>query len=891
LPVGSSEPRERLTTALADRYRVERELGSGGMATVYLAEDRRHRRLVAVKVLHPELSAVLGAERFHREIELTAGLQHPHILPLFDSGTADGLLYYVMPLVEGETLRTRLERETQLPVADAVRIAREVADALDYAHRRGVVHRDVKPENILLRDGHALVADFGIALAVQQAGGERMTQTGLSLGTPQYMSPEQAMGEKAVDARADVYALGVVLYEMLAGEPPFVAPTAQAVVARVMTEDPAPPSSRRRSVPPHVDAAVLTALEKVPADRFASAALFSTALSGDATAHVRQARHAHARPGARSYAGAAALAVVAAVGAWLLGRRREIRDLAPPSRLAMMAPTIGGTGIAADFRQIAITPRGDAVIYVATNEENDNALAYQRLDATRPTIIDGSRGLVTPQVTPDGQSVIAYTSGSVTGDQARAVRVPVGGGTPLTLATGVYPRHAAWAPDGTFWFTIRNNGGAARLGADGRIETLPGGALGGLQLQAVLPDGRTAIAVRVPIGRASGPAVLLDLETKQERPLLDLDVVEARVAAGRLLHVRTDGTMWAAPFDDRRGRVTGESVQIADGVSLSGTNVAQWAVAPNGTVAYVPEEPRALVLVGRDGAQRIAVDVRRNFHSPRFSPDGNRLSVDFTSSEGRDVWVLSIPQRTLTRATFTRDGHDAVWTRDGRAFDFTSFTGNTLRVLRARPGTGASAESLIASPKLAYTGEMTPDGRQRIAIGADIEPSSGTDLVVVDGGGRGVIRPLVVDRFETQFPALSPDGRWLAYVSNQSGSRQVYVRPLAGDSPEVQVSQDGGTEPVWSRDGGELFYVAPSRSGTFLVAAAVRAGVAFEVRDRRTLFETSEIVGAIPHANYDVSPDGRTFAMVRRSPATRIVIIQNLPALVERLRVGAGAAR
>src|SRR6185312_2604260 len=217
----------RLQPSLDGRCRIDRELGAGGMATVYLAEDLRHHRKVAIKVLHAELSAILGTERFLKEIELTANLQHPHILPLFDSGSADGLLFYVMPFVEGETLRGRLDRERQFPVADAVRIASEVADALEYAHKRGVIHRDIKPENVLLHDGRALVADFGIALAVQEAGGQRMTQTGLSLGTPQYMSPEQAMGERNVDARTDMYALGSVTYEMLVGEPPFTGPTTQ----------------------------------------------------------------------------------------------------------------------------------------------------------------------------------------------------------------------------------------------------------------------------------------------------------------------------------------------------------------------------------------------------------------------------------------------------------------------------------------------------------------------------------------------------------------------------------------------------------------------------------------------------------------------------------------
>ena len=278
-----------LLRSLADRYTIERELGRGGMATVYLALDARHHRRVAVKVLHPELSAVIGSERFLKEIEVTAGLQHPHILPLFDSGDVEGQLYYVMPFVEGETLRARLDQEKQLPIDDAVRIATEVASALEYAHKRHVVHRDVKPENILLHDGAALVADFGIALAVQDAGGERITQTGLSLGTPQYMAPEQAMSEKSVGPRADIYALGAVTYEMLVGEPPFTGPTAQAIVAKMMTDDPAPPSRQRRSIPPALEDAVLRALEKLPADRWPSAQAFADAMTASAPV-VRRVR-------------------------------------------------------------------------------------------------------------------------------------------------------------------------------------------------------------------------------------------------------------------------------------------------------------------------------------------------------------------------------------------------------------------------------------------------------------------------------------------------------------------------------------------------------------------------------------------------------------------------
>jgi eukaryotic-like serine/threonine-protein kinase len=271
------EPPVRLVAALAGRYRLERELGQGGMATVYLAQDLKHDRRVALKVLKPELAAVLGAERFVVEIKTTAALQHPHILPLFDSGTADGFLFYVMPYIEGETLRSKLDRETQLGVEESVRIATEVADALQYAHEHGV-HRDIKPENILLANGRPMVADFGIALAVSAAAGGRMTETGLSLGTPHYMSPEQATADKDLTNRSDIYSLGSVLYEMLAGNPPHTGASAQQIIMKIVTEEAAPVTAVRRAVPPNVAAAVAKALEKLPADRFESAKAFSPAL-------------------------------------------------------------------------------------------------------------------------------------------------------------------------------------------------------------------------------------------------------------------------------------------------------------------------------------------------------------------------------------------------------------------------------------------------------------------------------------------------------------------------------------------------------------------------------------------------------------------------------------
>src|SRR6185295_8593384 len=274
-----SDTRTRLFTALADRYRLGRQIGAGGMATVYLAHDLKLDRDVAVKVLRPELAAVLGTDRFLNEIKISARLDHPHILTLIDSGVADGFLYYIMPFVRGESLRDRLNRDTQLPLDEALDVIRQMTSALDYAHQKGIVHRDIKPENILLHEGEAMLADFGIAIAVKEAGGNRLTESGVSLGTPQYMSPEQATGDRDLDARSDIYSIAAVLYEMLAGQPPHTGASVQAVITKLLTERPTHLRVLRDTVPESVDAAVAKALAKLPVDRYASAGDFARALT------------------------------------------------------------------------------------------------------------------------------------------------------------------------------------------------------------------------------------------------------------------------------------------------------------------------------------------------------------------------------------------------------------------------------------------------------------------------------------------------------------------------------------------------------------------------------------------------------------------------------------
>jgi serine/threonine protein kinase len=394
-----------LVTALTGRYAIERELGQGGMATVYLAQDLKHDRKVAIKVLRPELAAVIGAERFLSEIKTTANLHHPHILPLHDSGQADSFLYYVMPFVEGESLRDRLRREKHLPISDAVRIATEVASALGYAHRRGIIHRDIKPENILLHDGRALVADFGIALAARSAGA-RMTETGMSLGTPQYMSPEQAMGERELTPRSDIYALGAATYEMLTGDPPFMASTAQAVVAKVMTEKPTPPSALRDTVSPNLEHAVLTSLAKLPADRFASAEEFSSALVSERTVPLRSPLARASRAPVLGLALIAALLAGATIWAFRQAAQAKVApwDL-PVYETAILIPDstplayIGSGPLGVGTRAFAVSPDRSTLVFAG--QSKDTTRLYVRpLDASAISALPGTEGAYAPFFRP-----------------------------------------------------------------------------------------------------------------------------------------------------------------------------------------------------------------------------------------------------------------------------------------------------------------------------------------------------------------------------------------------------------------------------------------------------------------------------------------------------------
>ncbi|HET9041220.1 MAG TPA: protein kinase [Gemmatimonadales bacterium] len=865
----------RLQAALADRYRLDRELGAGGMATVYLAHDVRHGRPVALKLLRPELAAVIGAERFLAEIRTTANLQHPHILPLFDSGEADGFLFYVMPFVEGESLRDRLTREKQLPVADAVRVASEVASALDYAHRHGVIHRDIKPENILLHDGQALVADFGIALAASKAGGTRMTETGMSLGTPHYMSPEQAMGEREIGPRSDVYALGAVTYEMLAGDPPFLGSTAQAIVAKVITEKPPPLTAARDTVPPAVAAAVHQALAKLPADRFASAAEFAAALAGrmpagtDSGALAATTVTAHPRSPARLARPALPWVLLAfavlAIGALVARGRSSGRPPAEPVRFSIQLPP--ADRLQAGNPLPAFSPDGRRLAIPVTVAGQD-MIALRQLGQAEAEPVRGTEDGALPFFSPDGVW-IAFTA------QGKLRKVRVEGGAPIVLADSRWGG-GSWAPDGTIIYSQSYKSGLWRVSAGGGTAeplTTPDSAAGelGHWWPQFLPDGRHVVFTNfsTPIERAK--IELLDLRTGKREVLVRGGVFGRYLSTGQLVYASGE-SMLAVPFDLGRLAVTGPATPVLGDVAVVPSNgLAAFSVSERGDLAYVPAsalnaETRP-VWVARDGTERPLLTRSGRYAEPALSPDGRRVALTITGSGGnRDVWVYEPTRDILTRITSGEAAEfGPLWTADGRRLIYSSE--QPVFDLYSRAADAGTPETpLLVGSSDKYAGSLSPDGKL-LAFWLSAPAGSEIWLLPVDGTGKA--RPLLQSRYSTLHPAFSPDGRWLAYDSDESGRREVYLQSY----PDLgrlrrQISTSGGLNPHWTRGGRELVY----RTGDSVFAAGVETATG---ETGRPVFL---FAGSYVESGYAVTPDGQRFLMIKVPPESaprRVEVVLN----------------
>ncbi|MEY4855442.1 MAG: hypothetical protein RLZZ97_272, partial [Gemmatimonadota bacterium] len=875
---------DRLNTALADRYRIERELGEGGMATVYLCEDVKHDRKVALKLLKPELAAVLGAERFLQEIKTTAALQHPHILPLFDSGAADGFLFYVMPYIKGETLRGKLNRETQLGVEEAVRIAREVADALDYAHRNGVVHRDIKPENILMNDGRPMVADFGIALAVSAAAGGRMTETGLSLGTPHYMSPEQATAEKEITARSDVYSVGSVLYEMLTGNPPFTGAVAQQIIMKIITVPAELVTVHRKSVPLHVADALAKSLEKLPADRFESAKAFADALGNPLyRSGAFNASEMHIGGGAASAWRVNAFGLlVSALAAVLLGTTLWgwLKPAAAPvvSRNSIILwenPQIPSMRVG---RGLAISPDGGTVVFM-DGDANSTQLYVKERDRLEVTALAGTAGVAgAPTFSPDGAWIAFVTRGGT------VQKVPRLGGSAIAIADSaetVSPA-LAWLEDGTILF-VDGHVDIKAVGQDGGIArhvltNTPGDSANrNMRYLASVPGVKAALVVACTPGCDTPELRVLDLRSDQPKvTMLATQAMNAwSLPGGIVAFARKDGGVFAAPFDNSTLTFTQPPTPMMSGVRTSVTS-ADMVVSANGTAIYVAGtsnsgstlvEPvwvtRAGTVTPMESAWTMNIAQALYGNPVALSPDGQRLALTVarTNSNENDIWIKQLDRTsgTLTKLTFEGNNLNPVWTPDGQRVLYAG-AGPALRSRRA-DGTGA-VDTLFMSRRAFWTVVLTPDSNTFLLR---LSTSPTADIALAHRGDTVTVPLVASPVFSETSPALSPDGRWLAYTSDESGRNEVYVRPYPNvDAGRWQVSQAGGSSPHWSHTGRELFYENGAKA---LVATTVVPSVTFTVGAQVTLFNTSGFAGtggAVNYLHYDVAPDDQRFVFFRK---------------------------
>ena len=798
----------RLSTALSDRYRLERVLGAGGMATVYLAEDLKHRRRVAVKVLRPELAAVIGAERFLAEITLTAHLQHPHILPLYDSGGTDEFLFYVMPYVEGESLRDLLHRETQLGLDEALGIARQVAAALDYAHRQGVIHRDIKPENILILEGQAVLADFGIALAVQEAGGNRLTETGISLGTPQYMSPEQATGDRKLDARSDVYSLGAVLYEMLTGEPPVTGPTVQAMIAKLLTQHPVSIRMARDTVPASLDRAVMRALARTPADRYASAGDFAVALD----ASLAPAAAPPGRRPAVSVLLASAAIVLVAVVVWRLWPTE-------PS-----VPVLGRSEqVTADQGleiQPAISPDGRLVAYSAGNAARMRIFIRPVVGGRTIPLSDDSTAVEThAQWSPDGTSLLFLTRGGV------SVAPALGGSSRPVVAQSRTARvmSAAWSPDGNRIAFVRGDSLFA-VAVEGGEPHLVGAATS-LHSCAWSPDDRWIACV--------------SMNAESVFPGLTL----GNIAPSAILLFPSSG---------------GAPVQLVEPREFNQSPI--WA----------PEGRQLLFVSNRDGPGDVyAAAITASGHlrgalrrvttglgaiSISLSGDAGHLAYAVYSARA-NIWSIPIPTGapiTDAQATQVTTGNQVIEamrvSRDGRWLLYDSNLRGNADIYRI-PIDGGEPEQLTSDPADEFAPDLSPDGRA-VAYHSWRTGTRDIEVKPLDGGP---IDYLTATGAQESYPVWSPDGQAILFYDQTVPFKLMLTRR----------TDDGGwTEPVpvaepavsgdWSPDGRRIAFV---RAATDYIAGPIVVA-SLDGESVRSVFEPSSVVPAAAQVVWGL--DGRT---------------------------------
>jgi serine/threonine-protein kinase len=872
-------------------YEVVASLGAGGMGEVYKARDIRLDRTVAIKVLPAHLSDDgQRRERFEREARAVSSLNHPHICTLHDIGRENGVDFMVMEHIEGESLAGRLKNGA-LPLEQALRHAIEIADALDKAHRRGVVHRDLKPGNIMLTKAGAKLLDFGLAKltamespvpeSILPTEARPLTTEGSLVGTIPYMAPEQLEGREA-DARTDVFAFGAVLYEMVTGRRAFEGQNQASLIGAIMGKEPAPISATRPMSPPALDHVVGRCLAKDADERWQSAADLMRELKWVAEGGSVAAPSAEPAPGPATRERLAWTAIVLALaGVAVWGLLQGAPSVArPTSRLVIELPRdqrLADTSFSF-AAPMALSPDGTQLVYAATRG-GPPQLYLRSLGRFDAEPIAGTEGGTSPFFSPDGQWLGFFAGG-------RLQKVPRSGGTPQPIceAPSYIGNGITWGADGTIIFA-QSLGGLARVSAEGgHPETLTTPAFDrGEYAHAFpqfLPDGKNVLFSIWGRPHVTG---LLSLKSGERRTLIGGDVNPESalyLGTGHIVFGRPASSgLLAVRFDPEQLRVLGVPVPVLDRIHVvpyTGWG-ASVAVSDSGTIVYQPARvtERTLVWVDRQGNPTPVSHERAAYLNPSVSPDGGRLLfVSFTSpSEG--VWIHDFDRGSRTRVT-KGSSSTPIWSTDGKQITFASRTSGTWSLSsRSADGSGET-ETLLDRERSQFPMAWSPDG-QTLAY-YDYGLTTGRDIWMRSAGEEPT--PFLVTRFNEGMLRFSPDGRYVAYVSDESGQQEVYVQPYPGPGERTIVSTDGGREPVWSRDGRELFY----RNGDRMMAVPVRTGDTFTAGKPALLF-SGRYAFDLLH-DFDVSPDGRRFLMIQEDEEAsrpRFHIVLNWFSELERL--------
>jgi Tol biopolymer transport system component len=885
-------------------YEIQSALGAGGMGEVYRALDTRLDRTVAIKVLASHLSASLELkQRMEREARAISSLNHPYICHLYDIGSQDGADYLVMEYLEGETLAEKL-RKGALPLNEIYKIGIAVAEALAFAHRSGIVHRDLKPANIMLTQGGAKLMDFGLAksLSPQNAASgsgatpsftamptmsgpsplSPLTTAGSVIGTIQYMSPEQIEGKEA-DARSDIFALGAVLYEMVTGKRPFSGKSQISLASAILESDPEPVSTLKPLTPPAFEHVVTTCLQKNPEERFQTTHDIKLELqwiAADKSSPEVAALPPPTAPGrerlVRAVAAVAAIAACAAIGMLLYRPASTV----PAIRAAINPPANATLSLVGDFAgPPVLSPDGGSIAFVATGSDAKNSIWVRPMNAPEPHLLAGTEGATFPFWSPDNRSLGFFADGKLK-------TIDLNGGSALAVCSAPFGRGGAWGPDGMILFSPEAQAPILRVSASGGTP-VPVTKTDAPQTEShrwpfFLPDGKHFLYMVVKSGDLPSNAVYYaSADGRENRPLLPSQS-NAVYSGGFLLFIR-GGQLMARPFDSAKGTLSGEAQSLASGVM---EDASTWhmdvSASSNGLLVFGNGETgdEQLVWVDRNGKQIGTVASRLvNLQTAKLSPQTDRIAMEIDNGAGaHDIWVFDMARGVQTRLTFGPVENDSpVWSPDGKWIVYSSLESNIHTKLYRKPSNGSGAEELLLSDEqVAVASDWSRDGKYLLY-------SRGAGAVNWEIWAlplEGERKPwLVVPRTANSFAAeghLSPDGRWLAYTSQESGKPEVYVVAFRGGQGKWQVSTNGGYQPQWSRDGKELYYFnQASRSVLAAPVKEINEGLEFGAAQPLASNPTSSQKGF-----YNVSPDGKKILLnlVSQQVSQSVTVLTNFAA-------------